>query len=228
MKGKSVRRSLMLALVSIGVPATTAAASDTQRPSAFASFEGHSIRLADGWGEAQACTTDGLTTNCYRGEAAMDAAEGSTSLRPARSVTLQPLVECSLPTLKIYRLGSYGGAVLQFTTRGQLFNLASYGFDNDTSSYKIGPCAAAFYDTTSGGGPLSGQHRRQRVLTDDVVRVGQPSRKLVHIVTSSVTCVRWPSISIETIRSDPLTFERVVRCQRVDLVDRSGSNDCNI
>ncbi len=155
MKRKSVRRSLVLVLVLIGVPATTAAASSTPKQSAMASFEGHTIRLADGWGAAQACTTDGLTTRCYSSEAAMDAAEASTT-RSVLGVILQPLVECSLPTLKIYRLGSYGGAVLQFTTRGQLFNLASYGFDNDTSSYKIGPCAAAFYDTTSGGGPYPG------------------------------------------------------------------------
>lgn len=156
MKRRSVRRSLALVLVLIGVPATTAAASNPPQVSAIGSFEGHTIRLADGWGAAQACTTDGLTTSCYSSEAAMDAAAGSTTIPSALSVNVQPLVECSLPTLKIYRLGSYGGAVLQFTTRGQLFNLASYGFDNDTSSYKIGPCAAAFYDTTSGGGPYPG------------------------------------------------------------------------
>lgn len=156
MKDIKVRCSVMLALVLIGVPATTSAASSTPAQSEIASFEGHAIRLADGWGKAKACTSDGVTTRCYGSEKEMDATEGTTGRLSVQPVVPQPLVECSLPTLKIYRLASFGGAVLQFTTRGQLFNLASYGFDNDTSSYKIGPCAAAFYDTTSGGGPYPG------------------------------------------------------------------------
>ena len=51
---------------------------------------------------------------------------------------------------------SYSGGVLQLTTRYTLINLASHGFNNDTSSYRVGPCAATFYDTTTGSGVYPG------------------------------------------------------------------------
>ena len=76
----------------------------------------------------------------------MDAAE----VRLNGPLSIMPLADCSLPTLKLYRSSSYGGSVLQLTARLVVINLASYGFDNDTSSYKIGACSAGFYDTTGG------------------------------------------------------------------------------
>jgi hypothetical protein len=54
----------------------------------------------------------------------------------------------------LYRSTSYGGAVLQLTTRYTYINLSGYGFDNDTSSYRVGACAAYFYDGTNGGGSV--------------------------------------------------------------------------
>lgn len=120
-----------------------------QEPSVIASFEGGWIRLADGWGEAQACTSDGLVARCYRSEAEMDAVEGGWP--PVQKSGLAPLVDCALPALRIYRGGSWGGNVLQLTARYTVIDLAPHGFDNDTSSYTVGPCAARFYDTNSGG-----------------------------------------------------------------------------
>jgi hypothetical protein len=40
------------------------------------------------------------------------------------------------------------------TSRGAYINLSTYGFDNDTSSYKVGACASYFYDGAGGGTPL--------------------------------------------------------------------------
>ena len=77
----------------------------TAPPSVIASFEGGWIRLADGWGEAQACAYDGVDARCYRSEAEMDEAE-----QPDVNDALAR-AECPLPTLKLYRSASYGGNV---------------------------------------------------------------------------------------------------------------------
>jgi len=58
---------------------------------------------------------------------------------------------CATPGVRLYRSVSYGGGVLQLLTRGTYINLGAYGFDNDTSSFRIGACSAGFYDTTTGG-----------------------------------------------------------------------------
>jgi hypothetical protein len=46
----------------------------------------------------------------------------------------------------------FAGSVLYLSTRYLAINLSTYGFDNDTSSYRVGACAAAFY----AGANLSG------------------------------------------------------------------------
>lgn len=132
-------------MVPLAVP-VSASAIGGQKPSVVASFEDGWIQLADGWGEARACTSDGVSTRCYKSEADMDAAE----VRLNGPLSVVPLADCALPTLKLYRSSSYAGSVLQLTARLVVINLASYGFDNDTSSYKIGSCSAGFYDTTGG------------------------------------------------------------------------------
>lgn len=118
---------------SVGIPAT---------------FEGTTIDLQEGWGAARACTSDGTSTTCYRSEAAMDRATAEA----ARSIEITPFAACS-SSLRLYRSTSYGGSVLQLTTRGTVINLSGYGFDNDTSSYRVGACSAGFYDGSGGGAP---------------------------------------------------------------------------
>lgn len=145
MKAARWGRAAAIAVVAAAAMAGTPALADEAPPSpakasVIASFEGGSIRLADGWGEAQACTYDGVDARCYRSEAEMDVAEQpEPGLAMARA-------ECSLPTLKLYRGAGYGANVLQLTGRGVYHDLWVLGFDNDTESYKIGPCNARFYD----------------------------------------------------------------------------------
>lgn len=151
MKAARLGRAATIAVVAvagmIGSPAfadTTAPA--PERQSVVASFEGGWIRLADGWSEAQACTYDGIDARCYRTEAEMDVAEQP---HPGEAVAR---AACALPTLKLYRGAGYGGNVLQISSRNVYHDLWTLGFDNDTESYKIGPCTARFYD----GWPNSG------------------------------------------------------------------------
>ena len=132
-------------LVSAPMVSATTVASVKPAPSVTAAFEGRLIGLADGWGEARACTSDGVATRCYRSEEAMDVAENV-----ALDVTAAATLACS-GSLRLYRLSGFGGGVLQLTTQFTVINLASYGFDNDTSSYRVGPCNSSFYDTTTGG-----------------------------------------------------------------------------
>lgn len=138
--------SLLVASMMAGHP--TASASTVDDGGVIAWFDGAWIDLTDGWGEARACTSDGRTTVCYRSEAEMDrAAHTSTGF------SVVPLAACS-SSLRLYRSTSYGGAVLQLTTRYTYINLSGYGFDNDTSSYRVGACAAYFYDGANGGGSV--------------------------------------------------------------------------
>lgn len=64
-----------------------------------------------------------------------------------------PLASCS-SSLRLYRSTGYAGGVLNLSTRNTSINLSAYGFDNDTSSYKVGACAATFYDGAGGGPPV--------------------------------------------------------------------------
>ncbi len=54
--------------------------------------------------------------------------------------------------LRLYDGTSYSGAVLYLRERGRWLNLADYGFDQRTSSYRIGACSARFADWRNGGG----------------------------------------------------------------------------
>lgn len=108
--------------------------------SVVASFEGTTLRLADDWGEAGACYQDEGGTRCYRTEAGMYAAEPAVG-----QISNGLLANCST-TLRLYRGTNYGGGVLSLSQRGIGIALSSYGFNNDTSSFKIGACGADFYD----------------------------------------------------------------------------------
>lgn len=136
-------------LAMVAAPTATASASNDES-SVIASFEGGWIRLADGWSEARACTSDGVSTRCYRSEAEMDSAEGPTD-QTAQRLLVSPLTDCALPSVRLYQNTGWTGTVLQLTAMYTTISLAPYGFDNVTSSYRIGVCPARFYDTTSGG-----------------------------------------------------------------------------
>lgn len=135
----AVAAGLLVACAAIAEPVL--AESDDASTNVVAWFEDETLSLADGWGEAHACHSDDAGTRCYRSEDEMDLAEG---------LDAAPRAACG-SSLKLYTGGSYGGDVLSLTQRLSLISLASYGFNNVTSSYKIGSCSAAFYDTTSGG-----------------------------------------------------------------------------
>jgi hypothetical protein len=114
----------------------------------IASFAGGRIDLTKGWGDATACWSDGASTACFRTEAEMD-----RTMNASLTISVVPLASCS-SSLRLYRSTAFAGGVLSLTTQNTYINLSAYGFDNDTSSYRVGACAAAFYDGANGGAPV--------------------------------------------------------------------------
>ena len=144
---------LITSLLVTSMPAAGAAAPILD-PS-IASFEGSYIDLRDGWGDATACASDGLTTQCFRTELELDRFLGSGSVEDVAQALIGFVIQsvCSA-SLKLYSNTSYGGSVLALTTRFTFLNLSTWAFSNVTSSYKVGACSATFYDGASGGAPV--------------------------------------------------------------------------
>lgn len=80
----------------------------------------------------------------------MDAYLASTTGADS-SAESSALAACST-TLRLYDGTGYATPVLSLSSRGVWTNLSSYGFDNRTSSYRVGACAAFFAENASGGG----------------------------------------------------------------------------
>lgn len=106
----------------------------------MATFEGQTFDMADGWGSAsahpeiRACHINNGTATCYRSESQMnDATAGPT-----------PYASCA-SSLRLYDGTSQTGAVINLTTRLTTLSLSTYGFDNRTSSYRVGGCSSNFY-----------------------------------------------------------------------------------
>ena len=119
-------------------------------------FEGATIDLAQGWGDAHACAiwSDRNVAECFRTEAELEArlaALGTLERRTAESLVTTTASACSSPT-RLYDGTSYGGNVVYLWDRRTWINLWDLGFANRTSSYKIGACSAYFADYPGGGG----------------------------------------------------------------------------
>lgn len=118
-----------------------------------AQFEGRTIDLKKGWGDAQAChVREDLSVKCYRTEKAMDADLGLAHRAggdyPSNA---NGYASCS-SSLRLYSYSYYGTPVLYLTTRGSWTTLSWFGFDNITSSYRVGACSALFRSGSYGGG----------------------------------------------------------------------------
>ena len=107
------------------------------------------IDLAGDWGTASACVELGDVTECYDTDTELRAAHPEV-LRAARSVGVAKTaaaaggLTCS-SSLRLYNGTSYTSTILYLNTRGVIHNLSNFGFDNATSSYRVGACAAGFY-----------------------------------------------------------------------------------
>ena len=110
---------------------------------AAATFEGRLIDLRGGWGAARACLVlPGRPVECFRTLGEVKAA--------ARGFDA-PALACSSPLI-LYDYTYLGGASFSVYTRGLWINLSGTGFDNRTSSYRVGACAIDLASASNGGG----------------------------------------------------------------------------
>ena len=131
----------------MGAPASAAGDKTTTK----AWFGDHWIDMAKGWESATACAVSASAAVCFATEREMDSYLAAT----AASVTAAPATAgvCST-SMRLYDGASYTGNLLYLSSQGTFLNLANYGFDNITTSYKIGACSSYFYSGASGGGSL--------------------------------------------------------------------------
>lgn len=136
------------------------AAPKAEKEAKLVKFEGKLIDLSKGWGEAQACvvwdTAD--ASECFRSEAQLEAYtakindEINTGTRQVKSTgEVGAMATCS-SYLRLYEHSSFGGRVLQFASRGYWQNLGDYGFNDETSSYRVGACSSNLAEHANGGG----------------------------------------------------------------------------
>jgi hypothetical protein len=137
---------------SLGLASTsTALTSSAQVPSvSIASFEGRTIDLRKGWGQATACVSDGQSTTCFRTEKQLQVwlGEPSTEARAALSTGSSGQLRSTAcaTTLRLYDGTGYTSPTLYLTARNTVFNLAGAGFAGVTSSYQVGACSSVFKD----------------------------------------------------------------------------------
>ena len=115
--------------------------------------------LAEDWGTAAACIELGEVTECFDSEADLLAAHGDglgggSHRSVGGGASAAAVVSSCSSSLRLYNAASYGGAILFLTTRGTIHNLADYGFDNATSSYRVGGCPAALFSLANLGGAV--------------------------------------------------------------------------
>ena len=111
-------------------------------------FEDHWIDLAVDWEGATACAVGPLGAVCFRTEEELEA---TLSKLPTSSDMVALAGTCS-SALRLYNGISYTGNVLVLTSTNAPINLSSLGFDNLTTSYKVGACDAGFYSGANLGG----------------------------------------------------------------------------
>lgn len=143
----------LLTLMATVLPTMASATPASDPPSVTATFEGEQLDLSHGWGDAQACLVSDDGVECFRTIAEFEAREQllATSVRVGGSSAASAI--CTTP-LRLYDGIYRTGAVLSVATRGLWLNLYLYGFDNRTSSYKVGSCNVELASSTNGGGSL--------------------------------------------------------------------------
>jgi hypothetical protein len=133
---------------------TTPSPVSDRAASSLATYDGRTIDLRAGWGGAHACYVDDTATTCFDTEQEMDAFVAAPEPSAASALKGSArLTNCS-SNLWLYDGISYGGSVLGIGVRFTVLNLSNYGFDNMTTSYKVGACSSNMWNGASGSGSV--------------------------------------------------------------------------
>jgi len=161
--------ALLAAAVVLALTSTAASAARGRSPElSVAVYQGTPLDLAAGWQGAQACLVwpevlDAV--ECFSSEPELEARvvelggilPGSRALPTAGPAIAGPGrfvatgSSCS-SFVRLYDGIYYTGASLWLNSRSIWLNLSALGFDQRTSSFKIGACSAYFADWAGGGG----------------------------------------------------------------------------
>lgn len=140
----------VVALAVLVGSAGSASANEADDPGVRARFEGRTIDLSESWEEAAACAEVDGYVECFRSEEAMDDyLESTTAMSDAAQANA--MAACS-SSLRLYDGTSFTGTVLSLSTQNLWLNLSGYGFDNRTSSYRVGACGVYMAENSGGGG----------------------------------------------------------------------------
>ncbi|MDX2342893.1 MAG: hypothetical protein QNL12_03790 [Acidimicrobiia bacterium] len=164
---RMTRLGVALAMfIVMAVPVSVLASENERTPAAEptpALFEGDLIDMSSDWDGAGACMVwpEAVDTpECFRTEAEMDKriAELERQLPQAEADIRQTLGSATMgvtycsSSVRLYDGTSYTGAVLYLRGRQVWYNLVDSGFNQKTSSFKIGACSAYFADLAGGTG----------------------------------------------------------------------------
>lgn len=152
------------ALIAATAPSPAKAESSIAGEGVKAEYRGRIIDLSRSWEGASACHVGDAAElgQCFDSESEMDRwldrQPAATTQRLTQPSAAPMLVSYCSSSLRLYDGTSYAGSSLNLTQRSSWLNLSSYGFDQRTSSFKVGACDSKFADLTNGGGstyPLS-------------------------------------------------------------------------
>lgn len=155
-----MKKKIQLAVVMVSFVTAAALTSGTEasatgngRKGVQARYQDHWIDLAGDWETATACAVGDSGAFCFTTEAEMDSYLAGSTVSAAAAGPVALAATCP-SSLRLYDGTSYATPVLYLTTAGTYLNLYAFGFDNKTSSYRVGACDSLFYAGTSGGGSL--------------------------------------------------------------------------
>lgn len=132
-------------------------AGDATPAASLATYGDRTIDLRESWAGAEACYVQSSGTTCFDTERQMD--EFIAATQPTEPTGWSGLRSSALrttcsSTLRLYDGISYGLPVLGIGIRFVTTNLSAFGFDNLTTSYRVGACAALLYQGVSGSGAV--------------------------------------------------------------------------
>ncbi len=143
-------------------PAHGAGASSAAEPTppdpSIATYGEQTLDLSESWGSATACLSTDTETTCFASERELDkyvAGKGLLTTAGKASGLSALSLQCA-SSVKLYSSASYTGQLFEVIDRQTVIDLGAYGFSNVTSSYRIGACAAYFWDGVGGGSVYPG------------------------------------------------------------------------
>lgn len=131
---------------------TIVEASKPAASSETATFEGKSIQLGSDWGDANVCVVTENGTECFRTVEEADGASREASFSLLMGGGAQTQSMGAWCWVRLFDLTGYGGQELWLQVHNVWLNLSLWGFDNKTSSYRVGSCDSVFYSGSSGSG----------------------------------------------------------------------------